>query len=99
MSRDPATQKLYDRRWRKARANFLAENPLCHYCQQQGRLVPASVVDHSTPHRGDPEIFWNVALWVPLCETHHNASKQREEKRGHAIGCDVHGNPNDGWKA
>jgi 5-methylcytosine-specific restriction protein A len=90
---------LYDHRWRKARAAFLAEHPLCRYCEEAGKLAPATVVDHVIPHKGNEELFWNVDNWAPLCATHHNASKQREERRGHAIGCDVHGNPHSGWKA
>lgn len=86
---------LYDRRWRAARIEFLAANPLCLYCQQAGKATPAAVVDHVVPHRGDPVLFWDVSNWAPLCLTHHNGAKQSEEKRGHVIGCDTSGAPLD----
>ena len=29
-------------------------------CQREGKLVPATVVDHILPHRGDEALFWDV---------------------------------------
>ena len=90
----------YGHRWQVARALFLRLNPLCRMCGQSGVLTPATVVDHITPHRGDPVLFWDQANnWQPLCATHHAAAKQAEEKSGTVRGCDIHGNPLGGWKA
>jgi 5-methylcytosine-specific restriction endonuclease McrA len=86
---------LYGRKWRKARRAYLAEHPFCVMCQREGRMTLATVVDHTTPHRGSPALFWDVANWQSLCELHHNAAKQAEEKSGAAIGCDCDGVPND----
>ena len=71
---------------------FLADHPLCVYCEQRGRLTPANVVDHVRPHRGDMALFWDVSNWQPLCKKCHDAAKAREE-RGNASGCDAEGNP------
>lgn len=49
--------KGYNSRWNKARIRYLKLNPLCVYCQRNGRLRKATVVDHITPHRGDQELF------------------------------------------
>ena len=46
---------------------FLEEHPLCAFCEMEGKEVPATVVDHIIPHRGDPAIFWDRNNWVPLC--------------------------------
>jgi 5-methylcytosine-specific restriction enzyme A len=91
------THRLYNSRaWRTARANFLAEHPLCAYCQQQGYSTPATVVDHIIPHKGDLERFWDVGNWQPLCAPHHDSSKRRAERRGvNAIGCNASGAPLD----
>jgi len=70
----------YNRRWRKARKVFLDLNPLCKFCAAQGKITAASVVDHITPHRGDPSLFWDKSNWQPLCSVHHQATKQAIEK-------------------
>ena len=86
-------QSMYDRRWRKARRLYLTLHPLCVYCQEDGYTRAASVVDHIRPHKGDDRLFWDESNWQPLCKTHHDATKQREESTGKDVGCDVNGNP------
>lgn len=81
-------------RWRKARSGFLAENPLCRYCSQQGRTTAATVVDHVIPHRGDMRIFWDESLWQALCKRCHDSIKAKEE-HGKIVGCDTSGAPID----
>lgn len=70
-----ASQKLYnDRRWRIARANWLAAHPLCAECERDGKVTAGVVVDHVVPHRGDRALFWDTTNWQSLC-THHHAVK------------------------
>lgn len=76
----PNRDKLYGRRWRKARAAFLALNRYCALCRAKGRRSRASVVDHIEPHRGDPVKFWDENNWQPLCDRCHNSDKQRRER-------------------
>lgn len=90
--RRTASERGYGHRWRQARLTFLAENPLCRYCEQRGHVTAATVVDHIVPHRGDQELFWNVENWQPLCKACHDSAKAREE-RGNASGCDASGMP------
>lgn len=57
--------------------------------------VPATVCDHVDPRdKQDPELFF-TGRKQSLCAPHHNSTKQREEKRGHIIGCDESGAPLD----
>lgn len=63
---------LYGRRWRRARAMFLARNPLCLECAKAGTDAAATVVDHIEPHRGDKVKFWDESNWQPLCKEHHD---------------------------
>lgn len=59
-------------------------------------------MDHTIPHKGDPALFFNPDNLQSLCKTHHDSTKQREEKQGGAIGCDANGVPLDGghhWNA
>ena len=85
-----AAKRGYDRRWRKARAAFLAKHPLCVMCEAVGWLVEATVVDHIEPHRGDKRKFWDRTNWQALCAACHNSLKQAEEWRAYSaeIGAD-----------
>jgi len=101
--------RIYNSRWDKARLTFLKSNPLCKICLKQSRAEPATVVDHIKPHKlkealkgGDAKqiaaaqkLFWDKSNWQGLCKQHHDSTKQREEKRGHIIGCDENGLPLD----
>ena len=82
----------YGYRWERARADFLASNPLCVYCQKRGRMTLAEVVDHIVPHKGDLELFWKEDNWQALCTECHNGDKKRIEHGGKPKGCGV-----DGW--
>ena len=70
--RGGANARGYDARWRKARALFLRQNPLCAECHKNGVLTPATVVDHIIPHRGDAVLFWDKQNWQPLCKDCHD---------------------------
>ena len=69
----------YDSRWRKARALFLSQHPLCAACEGKGRITPAQVVDHVIPHRGDKQLFWDRDNWQALCKPCHDAKTARED--------------------
>jgi len=77
MQRGTSCQRGYDRQWRKARAQYLSEHPLCVDCDRQGRVIEATIVDHKTPHRGDLELFWDVTNWQPLCKSCHDTKTAR----------------------
>jgi 5-methylcytosine-specific restriction protein A len=64
-------------------------------CQEAGRIVAATVVDHKQPHKGDPELFWARDNLQSLCRDHHDVSKQRDEARGFIAGSDMSGHPID----
>jgi 5-methylcytosine-specific restriction protein A len=69
-------------RWREARERFFATHPLCIQCEGEGRVVPATVVDHVRPHRGSAVLFWDKGNWQALCESCHNAKSAREQHHG-----------------
>lgn len=81
------------KRWQARRKEQLQREPLCAYCLEMGSLVPATVADHKTPHRGDPELFEGALQ--SLCAEHHSSTKQAEESRGHRVGADAEGVPTD----
>jgi 5-methylcytosine-specific restriction enzyme A len=80
--RPSAARRGYGPRWRRARAAFLAQHPLCAACQADGRIVPATVVDHVVPHRGNPKLFWDRGNWAPACKPCHDAKTAREGRWG-----------------
>jgi hypothetical protein len=61
-------------------------------CREQGHITIATVCDHVDRHRGNETKFW-AGPFQSLCETHHNSTKQREEKLGVKIGVGPDGFP------
>jgi 5-methylcytosine-specific restriction endonuclease McrA len=87
-------------RWKKLRRLFLSSHPWCEFHKAKGQLVPARIVDHKTPHKGNEVIFWDESEWQALCKPCHDSTKQRLEKSGVEVGCDVNGfpvDPNHPW--
>ncbi|MFP3554226.1 HNH endonuclease [Paraburkholderia sp. SIMBA_049] len=72
--RGTAAERGYGARWRAAREAYLRQHPLCQCdeCTAQGRLLPASVVDHRIPHRGDKRLFWDQSNWQSMSKTCHD---------------------------
>lgn len=71
------------RRWRKLRWKCLVRDGFT--CQRCGRLTADTsqlVADHKVPHRGDPDLFWDLGNLAAMCAPCHNSAKQREERRG-----------------
>jgi 5-methylcytosine-specific restriction protein A len=75
--------------WRKRQAHQLRLKPLCEQCEREGRLTPATVVDHVEPHKGDYNKF-RLGRLQSLCQSCHSSTKAIIEKRGYdpAIGVD-----------
>lgn len=74
-----STDRGYTYAWKKARAAYLAVNPICVFCQRKDLIEPATVVDHKIPHRGDQTLFWDRDNWQSLCKPCHDGEKQRQE--------------------
>ena len=70
--RGGADARGYNAEWRRARKAFLQKHPLCAECGKEGKLTPATVVDHIIPHRGDKRLFWDEHNWQPLCKSCHD---------------------------
>lgn len=77
--RGSASERGYTSRWQRARRTYLRSHPLCVHCQQQGCLVPATVVDHVIPHKGDWQLFWDEANWQSLCKPCHDVKTATED--------------------
>ena len=77
--RESAGKRGYNKKWQKARARYLKEHPLCVECLKNGRGVTATVVDHITPHRGNPILFWDEGNWQSLCKPCHDKKTWNED--------------------
>jgi len=63
--------------WRRYRAKFLRENPLCSECGKAGKIMPATIVGHIKPVRTHPDLFWDRTNHTPLCRScNHRTNKQ-----------------------
>lgn len=77
--RDSASARGYDARWRRERLRYLRANPLCVTCREDGRLTPATVVDHIVPHCGDEALFWDRTNWQAMCKCCHDTKTAAED--------------------
>ncbi len=87
--RGSSAQRGYDSKWKKARAQFLRDNPLCAMCQAKGRFVAARVVDHKLPFRRadgsiDRHLQWSRSNWQSLCTPCHSGTKQQQDRAARA---------------
>ena len=91
---DPQSTWYKLERWRRRARHQLKVSPLCRYCAERGRTVPARVADHVEPVNGN----WN-AMWLgelqSLCFDCHDKWKRIEEEQGYRPGYDVDGYPLD----
>lgn len=55
----------------------------------------AAVVNHIKPHKGDPELFFDLENTESVCKADHDTLIQREEARGYTIGSGLDGRPVD----
>jgi 5-methylcytosine-specific restriction enzyme A len=58
--------------WRKCRAAFLAEHPLCEDCLIKGRTTAATVADHQVEQKHDQSLAFDYENLRALCQSCHN---------------------------
>lgn len=77
--RSPAVKKRYGYKWRKIRAKFVKDNPLCVKCLEQGRLTPVEEVHHILPlSKGGTHEVTNL---MALCKSCHSKITAEEGDR------------------
>ena len=69
-------------RWRRFRAWYLGEHPLCEICQAEGRTVPAVIVDHihELKDGGAPYDESNAMSLCAACHNKKTASVKNHRK-------------------
>lgn len=77
--RGRSDQRGYDSRWQRVRERFLMRHPLCSRCQEQGRIVMASVAHHVVPiNDGGPRL--DQANLRALCRDCHEVIHGRKRE-------------------
>ena len=68
--RDPDHSKKYGNNWRRIRAMYVKQHPLCEECLKQGKLVPVEEVHHIVPlSQGGNNKFSNLMSLCRSCHT------------------------------
>ena len=79
-ARGNAAANGYDWTWRKARNAHLAAEPLCRHCEREGRVTPATMVDHIVPLPHGPRL--DPANLQSLCGAHHKIKTDKDRAAG-----------------
>lgn len=77
--RGSSSARGYDAVWRKLRKVYLIKNPLCVFCEEEGKLTPATVVDHIVPIAQAPVLRLDPKNLRSLCKPHHDARTAKEQ--------------------
>lgn len=67
----------YDSKWDRASERYRRKKPFCAWCEQEGRLEYAALVDHKIPIVDGGEMF-DPANWWVLCVKHHGTKAEME---------------------
>lgn len=86
---------LYSAAWAKIRAQVLAEEPLCRYCQARGLVVPSREVDHIEDSREDYTDDNRRQNLMGVCRPCHSRKTAVSMGKASNAGCDVRGMPLD----
>lgn len=78
-NRASASKRGYNYKWQRYARSYLLANPLCVSCMKRGIVNVANVVDHTTPHKGNAELFWDIRNHQGLCFTCHNQKTAKED--------------------
>jgi len=74
VGRDPNHGKHYGAAWNKIQKAFLAANPLCELCKQDGRLTPSELVHHKRKVRSAGTNDWdNLQALCSECHSRYHA--------------------------
>lgn len=92
--------RVYDlQKWKRARLQHLAVEPLCRHCLYRGIERPAQHVDHVHPVREGGAWFDGDNL-QSLCHECHSRKTAADDGKRVSLGCDVSGipiDPNHPW--
>lgn len=69
--RGSAAKRGYNEDWKRLRLQVLADEPLCRFCLEAGRVEAATEVDHIVPIALRPDLRLSRPNLRALCQTCH----------------------------
>lgn len=69
------------KKWENTSIAWRKKHPLCAVCEKEGRVTPASEVDHVEPHRGDSVKFFDNNNIQSICRECHQEKTRKERGR------------------
>ena len=80
-TREQSNIRGYDHRWRRLRAAWVRQNPLCVHCKAKGKVTPVQEVDHIIPFSGlDDPLRLDQSNLQSLCKSCHRIKTVNEQK-------------------
>ncbi len=77
--RDEFSKRFYNsHEWQRLRKQKLAINPLCEHCEREGKVTPATVVDHIVPIKEGGAAL-DINNLQSLCKCCHDSKTARED--------------------
>ena len=83
-SYDHSNQRFYNStKWKRLRKQKLNKNPLCEMCEKEGRVTPATVIDHIKPIRqgGAPLDINNLMSLFRSCHAKKSAKDKHKKEQ------------------
>lgn len=79
--RGSSTERGYGYKWQQVSKAFLKAHPICECadCKASSVLLPSTVVDHITPHKGDMKLFWQRDNWQAMNKKCHDKKTAKED--------------------
>lgn len=79
--RERSNDLYHTARWTRLARAYKDTHPLCVECQKQGRITPATCVDHIVPFPICREYFFDTRNLQALCDQCNNEKGQRDKKQ------------------
>jgi 5-methylcytosine-specific restriction protein A len=79
MARGSSASRGYGADWKRFRAGYLQQHPLCRDCEAAGRLTPATELHHLAKPRDNPELRLAASNVLGLCVSCHSRRTGRGE--------------------
>jgi 5-methylcytosine-specific restriction enzyme A len=79
-------ERGYDANWKKLRALFIAENPICRHCDARNIITAATDVDHIVDIAKRPDLRLEWTNLQSLCKQCHGRKTRAEMNRSLNVG-------------
>ena len=78
--RERSADPYHTSRWAKLSRRFRMAHPLCAQCEREGRVEPATCVDHIVPYPICADYFYDESNLQALCDRCNHDKGQKDKK-------------------